>query len=168
MKMTPTSSCKSPLFRGDGFTLLELIIVLAIVAMGSIIVIPNLSGMTGRTFNAQVRDAVNLLNYERRTAVVSGQLAKAVFVSSVNEGDDSSQSAPELSEEKPTWQSPQITLIYRDSTDRVSDRAQRIEVSFFPEGGSTGGAIIFRQDDREAVVSIDPFSGRVRLEQTDD
>jgi general secretion pathway protein H len=166
--MTPTLNFKAPLSKGTGFTLLELLIVLAIMAMGSIIVLPNITGMTGRTFNAQVRDAVNLLNYERRTAVVSGQLAKAVFVSSVNQDDGSLQSALELSEQDQTWRSPQISLFYRDSTDRVSDVAQRIEVSFFPEGGSTGGAIIFTQDDRAAIVTIDPFSGRVRLEQPND
>lgn len=166
--MTPTSNFKAPFSKGAGFTLLELLIVLAIMAMGSIIVLPNITGITGRTFNAQVRDAVNLLNYERRTAVVSGQLAKAVFVSSVSQYDETAQSALELSEQDQIWRSPQISLFYRDSTDRVSDVSPRIEVSFFPEGGSTGGAIIFSQDDREAIVTIDPFSGRVRLEQPDD
>lgn len=166
--MTPTLVCRS----ARGFTLLELLVVLAIIAMGSIIVIPNISGMGGKTFNAQVRDAVNLLNYERRTAVVSGQLANAIFVSNIV--DDSEQdpqregSALDLGDDDQIWKSNQISLAYRDSTDRVRPVDERLEVSFFPEGGSTGGAIIFSQDNRRAVVTIDPFSGRVALEPVDD
>lgn len=166
--MTPTSACS----RERGFTLLELLVVLAIIAMGSIIVIPNISGMGGKTFNAQVRDAVNLLNYERRTAVVTGQVAHAIFLSTSR--NDSAQNAEqartalEMSGDDQVWKSTQITLAYRDSTDRTSEVNDRLEVSFFPEGGSTGGAIIFSQEARRAVVSIDPFSGRVVLEKDDE
>src|SRR5690606_29564023 len=76
--------------RPRGFTLLELVIVLAIVALGAFVVAPNFSGMNARTFNAQVREANALLNYSRRTAVVTGQPAAAVFVTDGGNGDEAS------------------------------------------------------------------------------
>src|SRR5690606_41200239 len=73
--------------RPRGFTLLELVIVLAIVAVGAFVVAANFSGVNARTFNAQVREVNALLNYSRRTAVVTGQPAGAVFVT---DGDEAS------------------------------------------------------------------------------
>jgi len=70
-----------------GFTLLELVIVLAILAMGSVLVIPNISGMSARTFNAQAREAHSLLNYARRNAVVTGQPATARFLPDLRDAE---------------------------------------------------------------------------------
>jgi hypothetical protein len=34
-------------------------------------------------------------------------------------------------------------------------------VTFYPEGGSTGGTLLFAQEDQAGVIDIDPFTGRV-------
>ena len=64
-----------------------------------------------------------------------------------------------------TWTARDLTLSYRDSTQQVTPVEEFIDITFFPEGGSTGGALILAQDNREVVISIDPFSGKVKTEE---
>ncbi|MEK7259363.1 MAG: GspH/FimT family pseudopilin [Pseudomonadota bacterium] len=161
--------------RSGGFTLLELMIVLAILAMGSMLVIPGLTGMESRTFNAQVREASSLLNYARRTAVVTGRPAVASFQSQPDESEVEDDAAVRTSEAARStlgpdapWSSRGVEIAYRDSTQQLVDVEDAIDITFFPEGGSTGGELILTLDDREAVIVIDPFSGRVRTELPDD
>lgn len=157
--------------RLRGFTLLELVIVLAIVALGAFVVAPNFSGMNARTFNAQVREANALLNYSRRTAVVTGQPAAAVFVADGGNGEDASAGEAAAGLRRGTdevWSRPGIEVAYRDSAGQQINVENRVEIIFYPEGGSTGGELTLRQNDRSAVISIDPFSGRVRTEFPDD
>ncbi len=161
--------------RSRGFTLLELMIVLAILAMGSMLVVPGLTGMDSRTFNAQVREASSLLNYARRTAVVTGRPAIASFQSQPAQTDADANADLRTSEAARStlgpddiWSSRGVEIAYRDSTQQLVDVENAIDITFFPEGGSTGGALILTLDDREAIIVIDPFSGRVRTELPDD
>ncbi len=162
--MTPTSA------GNRGFTLLELMIVLAILAMGSMLVIPSLTGMNARTFGAQVREASALLNYARRTAVVTGQPVTASFQIAPTEGADETDSASARSrlDRDGVWTSRGVGVTYRDSTNQLVDVDELIDITFFPEGGSTGGELILAIDDREASIFIDPFSGKVKTEYPDD
>jgi len=165
--MTRISAANQP---PRGFTLLELVIVLAILAMGSVLVIPNISGMSARTFNAQVREAHALLNYARRTAVVTGQSATARFLPDLRDEQTlANASASDTARSRlgtdEVWTARDITLSYRDSTQQVTPVEERLDILFFPEGGSTGGALILTQGQREVVISIDPFSGKVRTEE---
>lgn len=156
-------------FPAAGFTLLELIIVLAILAMGSVLLIPSIGNMSSRTFTAQVREVGALLNYARRTAVVTGQASRVQF-SPDPADDDAEQTITARSElgRSQSWRARGIELAYEDSTQRRSVVEEGVTITFFPEGGSTGGALILTLDRREAVVSIDPFSGKVRTEYLDD
>ncbi len=165
--MTPTSATSK---KQSGFTLLELLIVLAILAMGSALLIPNLGGMSGRTFNAQVREATALLNYTRRNAVVLGQPATASFFasSSVEVEQTEIEAARSDLGRDDTWTARGIALSYRDSTDQTVLVEDSVDISFFPEGGSTGGALVLSLEERQAIISIDPFSGKVHTEILDD
>ena len=86
--MTPILGCKKVAFtytrqvtpkQQRGFTLLEIILVLAIIATASVLIVPNLGGFEARTFSTQLRQAQSLLNYARRTAVVSGKASTVSF-----------------------------------------------------------------------------------------
>ncbi len=149
--------------------------MLAILAMGSMLVIPGLTGMESRTFNAQVREASSLLNYARRTAVVTGRPAVASFQSQPDEAAAevdadirTSEAARSTLGPDAPWSSRGVEIAYRDSTQHLVEVEDDIDITFFPEGGSTGGELILTLDDREAVIVIDPFSGRVRTELPDD
>jgi general secretion pathway protein H len=170
--MTPILACRtaaSPNSRlitpkqQRGFTLLEIILVLAIIATASIMVVPNLGGFEARTFSAQVRQAQSLLNYARRTAVISGQASTVSF--NVLPADELAQADEEeyasLSNIVAQWNGGGVNLRFRDSTDREIEIEEKTEVTFYPEGGSTGGTLLFAQEDQAGVIDVDPFTGRV-------
>ncbi len=165
--MTRTSAANR---RARGFTLLELVIVLAILAMGSVLVIPSLSGMSARTFNAQVREAQSLLTYTRRTAVVTGQAATARFQADLRDeqallaATPSTDTRSRLGQDE-IWTALGLTLAYRDSTEQVTPVEDTLDITFYPEGGSTGGALILAQNARQVEIRIDPFSGKVTTEE---
>ena len=50
-----------------GFTLLELLLVLSILAMAASLLVPVLSTLEGPSFNAQVREANNPVSYTHLT-----------------------------------------------------------------------------------------------------
>lgn len=186
--MTPTSAADTSLMRsannrghassgnsarcGRGFTLMELVIVLAILALGSLLVLPNITGMSARTFSAQVREANALLNYARRTAVVTGQPATATFQTAAADQSPEQSTARESARSRlgvdDVWSGPGIEVGYRDSTGQQVVVTDVIEITFFPEGGSTGGELTFSQNNRQAVITVDPFSGKVRTGSPDD
>ena len=168
--MTPILACRTPNPRQvtakqqRGFTLLEIILVLAIIATASIMVVPNLGGLEARTFSAQVRQAQSLLNYARRTAVISGQASTVSF--NVLPADELAQADREeeyasLSNIVAQWNGGGLNLRFRDSTDREIEIEESTEVTFYPEGGSTGGTLLFAHEDQAGVIDVDPFTGRV-------
>ena len=147
-----------------GFTLLEIILVLGIIAAASILVVPNLGGFEARTFSTQLRQAQSLLNYARRMAIVSGQASTISFnvisIDEVNQAD-SYDGRMSLSNIVAQWNGVGVTLYFRDSTNREILIEETTEVTFYPEGGSTGGTLFFVQADQKGVININPFTGRV-------
>ena len=147
-----------------GFTLLEIILVLAIIATASILVVPNLGGFEARTFSTQLRQAQSLLNYARRAAVVTGQSSSVSFnVIRIDEIDqrDTDGGRVSLGNTVAQWNGVGVTLYFRDSTKREIEVEETTEVTFYPEGGSTGGTLLFFQADQTGFINIDPFTGRV-------
>lgn len=72
--MTRTSVIKQ-----QGFTLLELLLVLGIMAMLATLIGPGLRTLESPSFNAQIREATGQLNSARRQAVVQGQTTQVHF-----------------------------------------------------------------------------------------
>jgi len=136
--------------------------VLSIIVMASILVVPTFGGLEGRTFGVQVRAASSLLNYARRTAVVTGQPSTASFYPILDEEEDDDANTKLSS--VGTWQSNGAKLHFRDSTDRESEIQKLIEITFYPEGGSTGGTLLLAQGAQLVSIKIDPFTGRVVTE----
>lgn len=150
-----------------GFTLLEILVVLAIMAMASLIVVPNITGLESRTFNAQVREAQSLLNYARRIAIVSGQPSTASFhISTAELADTGSSRQARFIVGR--WKSSGASITYRDSTEREIEIDDKVEITFYPEGGSTGGSIILTLERRRASINVDPFTGRIDMEFLDE
>ena len=57
----------------SGFTLLEILLVLGIIAIGASLLVPNFGVLESRGFSFQVRDAVSKFNFARRSAVINGR-----------------------------------------------------------------------------------------------
>ena len=168
--MTPISACKrirlrSAPRRAAGFTLLEILLVLTILGVASVLVLPNLGSLDNRTFSAQVRQAVSLLNYARRNAIVQGLPSTASFYSESSLRDEIPASLSSVG----FWQATGATALhFRDSTEQEDEVEELIEISFYPEGGSTGGALMLVQDAQRVTITIDPFTGRVTTTTDED
>ncbi len=138
--------------------------MLTIIAMASIFVVPNLGGFEARTFNSQLRQANSLLNYARRTAVVSGQASTvsfSVLSAEERERQERDDEHTSISNIVAQWNGPGIELRFRDSTDREIEIDASTEVTFYPEGGSTGGVLLFAQAEQIGAIDVDPFTGRI-------
>lgn len=142
--------------KQNGFTLLEILLVLGILAMVAMLIVPGLRSLDAPSFNAQVREAVGLLNYARRMAIVNGQPQRIEFVT------DNTDSQDVETDVAGRWESQDVQLSYLNSTAVVYQDQTNVAVEFYPEGGSTGGELQFRQAERIATIRIDPFSGRVQ------
>jgi len=138
---------------------------MAIIAMASLILVPNMTGIESRTFGAQVREAQSLLNYARRLAVVSGQPSTASLF--VNLPDEETVAEVARSSVGQWVGSESTEVLFRDSTEREVEVEELLEITFFPGGGSTGGTLLLTANSRAAMLVIDPFTGRVETEFVD-
>lgn len=172
----PISACNTHLAtpgksRQCGFTLLEIMLVVAIMALAAVIVIPSVGSLEARGFSAQVRQAHTLLNYARRTAVVSGQPASVAFTTidpALTEDAEADEALQIARDSVGLWQYEDAELLFLSSTNQESEVEEVLEVSFYPEGGSTGGTLTFTQAQQTASIHIDPFTGRIDLLSEDD
>jgi general secretion pathway protein H len=148
-----------------GFTLLEILLVLTLIGMASVLIFPNVGNLDGRTFNIQVRQASSLLNHARRDAVVRGQPSTIRIYA-----HEELQQSDEILDPNVvgSWFSEGIRIGFRDSTEQEDEIDENIDITFFPEGGSTGGTLLLAMEDREACIAIDPFTGRIKNECDDE
>jgi len=125
----------------SGFTLLEILIVMAIIAMAVAVVIPGISSSEVTFLKAQVREAVAMLRYTRRTALVEGKQKVATFNKNKKEESEEGEVRGEMGEE-----------------------GEVDQITFYPEGGSSGGEIILTHLDYKAKITVNPITGKIESE----
>lgn len=156
----------APVLRGGrGFTLLEILMVMTLIALATLVVVPNIGELDARNFDVQARQAVALLNHARRTAVVNGTPASVTFYDAAEESAD--LPAPARNSVG-SWYGDGIALGYQDSNDREVEIERQVEFSFYPEGGSSGGTLTLSANSRRIAIEVDPFTGRIRPEADDE
>ncbi len=157
-----------------GFTLLELMVVLVIVALTAAFVVPRLGGPLSRlgALSAAKKTGASL-RYARSRAASEKKAYKVVFDTDKNfltispfyeesgreKTDDSKKSFNK------SYKLPKGVFFEEliDSHDRYADSGEFTMV-FFPNGGSSGGKIIIRDEkNRRFTIEVDPISGAVRL-----
>jgi general secretion pathway protein H len=143
----------------SGFTLLELIVVMAIIGMAVAIVIPRIGSGEITVLKAQVREAVAVLNYARRSAIVEGKQKVATFYQSQKEEGEATPGRWEIGDA--SLQPDGDASLQPDG--EVSDKAV-YQITFYPEGGSSGGEIILTHLDYKAKISVNPITGKIESE----
>lgn len=151
-----------------GFTLLELLVVLSIIGIAATLVAPTITSTESKTFNAQIRQAEAALNYARRIAIVRSTPSVARF--RVLDPDDP------FREEAPTdarglripyWESNEVGIRFRNTFEQDAEETDTVEITFFPQGGSTGGVLNFRMNQLTAYIDINPITGRISTSYED-
>ena len=148
------------LFSGFGFTLLELLIVLAIAAASFAMIGPQVSsGLTTMKLNTAANDMASALRFTRSRAI--SNIREAEFFLDVERhryrvtGKQKEYRVPE---------SIHLKLLTAES--EILDEGQGI-IRFFPDGSSTGGRITLEAGQRKRLVDVNWLTGQVviRTEQ---
>ncbi len=148
-----------------GFTLLELLIVLGIVALASIVVIPNITRTESSLLVAQVRQTASAFNYARRIAIVEGAPQVATVIQIPPDDPDYPELKGKVVQRAtiPLLENYDAEISYQADINEDPEVLDIIELVFFPQGGSTGGILNFYLDNLDASIRVDPITGEINI-----
>ena len=138
-------------------TMIEILVVLSIMAIGAAIVVPMVGGTgvsTGdlrsaaRQIAAGLRHARSEAIAQRRETVLTLDLEKRSFRVAQEPRDIALPSKVELK-------------LFTAQSDLVNERQGAIR--FFPDGGSNGGRVTVASGERKYEVDVDWLTGRVAI-----
>lgn len=143
-----------PLFQG--FTLLEVLIVLVIAVVAMALVVPNFSGGLGSVqLRSATREIASSLRYLRGQAVSKNTEAEFNVNVETNvykiTGKDKNYSVPE---------SINLRLITADSEITGENSGT---IRFYPDGSSTGGRVTLEAGNRKRMVDVNWLTGQVEI-----
>ncbi len=143
--------------RSKGFTLLELLIVLAIIVVGFSVVALNLSSGTGTLeHKAVVRDVVSALRYARGQALMLHQEMTVAFDLANNtykvSGREEAYSIPET-----------IAVTVVTAQSELTGEGQG-NIRFFADGSSTGGRVVLDRGEVSMQIDINWLTGQLEVE----
>jgi general secretion pathway protein H len=149
----------APADRRAGFTLVEMIVVILIIAVGSAIVIPMVEGgFEAREVRRAARQIASTMHYCRGEAVALGEPQELI----IDAGENSIHTTG-----WGRWAVLTDRAVIEDvrGGNVVGDGV--VQILFFPNGSSTGADVVLagRRDRREhrLLVSLDPLLGIVHV-----
>jgi general secretion pathway protein H len=171
--MTPISADSRPVFDACmrftreqcGFTLLELLIVIGIVALASIVVLPSITRTESNLLVAQVRQTASAFNYARRIAIVEGAPQVATLFRIPPDDPDYPELKLKVIQRAtiPLLENYDAKISYQADINEDPEVLDIIELVFFPQGGSTGGILNFSLENLDASIRVDPFTGKINI-----
>jgi len=146
----------APMRAAAGFTLLEILIVLSIMALGAALVIPTFgSGVSNTELKGAARDLAAGMRLARSEAIATRQETLVTLdIESKNftvAKDTRTHVMPKGIEFK----------LFTAQSDLVNDKVGSIR--FFPDGGSNGGRVTIASGERKYEVDVDWLTGRVAI-----
>ena len=143
-----------------GFTLLELIVVMLLMALGVSLITTSLGrGLGRRRPKAFVQQFVSLCRQARSQALST---ARPVVLTI-----DGDARRCRLDERKTGLKIPNIIKIEADNQVSRYHSETGYQVVFFPDGSTTGDRLLFSVDGRPlASLHLDPLTGYIRLQSS--
>lgn len=155
----------------SGFTLLEILVVMTIIGMAAVaLIIAHVGSGESAFIQAQQREMVAVLRYARRSAIVEGKEKVATFYQGkINEDEDEDEAEAADNSTKKTKKAAPGQWVSRGATlqwgGEVSDKDEAVyKITFYPEGGSSGGELILNYQDYKAKISVNPITGKIESE----
>jgi len=147
--------------KASGFTLLELMLVLVLIALAAALLGPRLSGGGQVRLQADLREAAAWLTHARRDAVISGQTRQVTL--SQPPSTDTPTPAARSPRQTGHWVSryAQIAAVEPKPDTQKTQDGKAYVVSFFPGGGASGGEFSFSYETFTATLSIDTITGKI-------
>ena len=147
----------SPPAFARGMTMIEILVVLSLMAIGAALVVPMIGGTgasTGdlraaaRQIAAGLRHARSDAIAHRRESLLTLDLEKRSFRVAADAREHALPAKVEIK-------------LFTAQADLVSDKQGSIR--FFPDGGSNGGRVTVASGERQYEVDVDWLTGRVAL-----
>lgn len=143
----------------SGFTLIEVLVVLVILALAMAVVVPAIGKGVGGSLDDAARD-VQLALRKARSEAVMAQRSTAVLLDVEGKKFRLERSARQVSLPE------SIALNARVAESELKDGVAGIR--FFPDGSSTGGAFSLARGDSHMSVNVDWLTGRVSIDRNDE
>lgn len=144
----------------EGFTLIEMMIVIAISAIVLATLVPNFAPAIERAkLNAASRDVVSALRHCRGYAMIKGE--DALFeINTINH-------TYRISGRNKLYHIPEsIQLgLFTTTTETLDEGTGRIR--FFPDGSATGGRVTLIGQNQTLVIDINWLTGEIKLGDKD-
>jgi len=140
----------------SGITLLEMIVVLAIISISLIIVAPNFkTSNRNATSQHKVKEIITLISDTRNQAIRKNK--ESVFFIDIENKQYWSSSAV-LKKNIPTYFEIKILAADKEYLDEVTGG-----IRFYPDGSSTGGTISLKGNNEIQQINIDWLTGHTKL-----
>jgi len=149
--------------RQRGFTLLELIVVIFVIALLAGIVFPSFRGLSQRQLSSDARRVASLLQYLSDSSMASKETYSVDF---------------DLQKSSISWKGPEgdkteslKTLAGVDLQSKDMTREGLVTVFFGPAGIMEYIEVLLKDDEREMKVTFNPISGKAKIltgEEQDD
>lgn len=150
-----------------GFTLLELLVVLAIIGAGTLLVVPQAGkGLDALRLKATARQLASVFRQarlvaisEQRVAVVGLDLSRAEYWLAVTVSERAREAV------RTTYALPGSVRVSAQPVGEATSRERGVvRFVFFPRGGAYGGQVWLEgEKGRRYGVLVDPMTGRVRI-----
>jgi general secretion pathway protein H len=142
--------------KHQGFSLIEMTLVLFIMIIGLGIVIPNISSGFGSTqLKGVARDFASALRYARGQALISHQQTLVTI--------DLDNKTYQVSNRKKIFQIPdEIKLKLLTAQSELNGDGVG-SIRFFPDGSSTGGRITLESNEIQWLVDINWLTGHIQI-----
>lgn len=151
------NSPQLPGFRGRGFTLVEILVVLALLGLLSAILAPMLVPTPARMMRDTGHQLMVALRETRRLATSTGQPQGLMIDAQANRyrvgGDGRWHDIPS-----------DVTLEFTTATSLADDRTGKGSILFYPDGSSSGGRITLGAGGQGIDLNVAWLTGRISID----